>query len=199
SYFTTQDPVGTVAEYFFDKWKQMGLPTMVDGHPDKEMIVSSFYTRLGLQQAVVLRRRLDKTVGFATVRDLWFQAAADEGAELFSPEDGVVWLHDIESRDTAARMRHRTALIESALSTAAEIVKARLAKRGYASASEIALGQGGRQQLRLEHTRGVRRLVTHPAEIEGGATAVVQTCLGCVDAPDASQREQLRSAARSAP
>src|SRR5262249_11353149 len=37
SYFTTQDPVGTVAEYFFDKWKQMGLPTMVDGHPDKEM------------------------------------------------------------------------------------------------------------------------------------------------------------------
>ena len=199
SYFTTKDPVESVAKYFFDKWKQMGLPTTLDGHPEEEMIVSAFYTRHGLQHAVVLRRRSGKTVGFANVRDLWFQAAADQGAELFSPEDGVVWLHDVESRDTAARLRHRTALIESALPIAAGAVKSQLAKRGYALAGEVALGQGGGRQLRLEHTRGERRLVTHLAEIEGGVTAVVQTCLGCVDAPDASQPEQLRAAARSAP
>jgi hypothetical protein len=199
SYFTTKDPVSSVAEYFFDKWKQMGLPTTLDGHPEGEMIVSAFCTRQGLQQAVVLRRRSGKTVGFATVRDLWFQAAADEGAELFSPKEGVVWLHDVESRDTAARMRHRTALIESALSAAAEAVKAQLAKRGYALVGEVALGQGGRRQLRLEHTRGERRLVTHLAEIDGGATAVVQTCLGCVGIADPSQPEQLRATARPAP
>ncbi len=182
SYFTTKDPVSTVAEYFFDKWKQMGLPTMVDGHPETEMIVSAFYTRQGLQHAVVLWRRSGKTIGFATVRDLWFRAAADEGAELFSPEEGVVWLHDIESRDAAAGMRHRTALIESALATAAEVVKTQLAGRGYALVSEVALGEGGQRQRRVEHIRGGRRLVTHLAEIEGGVTAVVQTCQGCVDA-----------------
>jgi len=198
SYFTTKDPVSSVAEYFVDKWKQMGLPTTLDGHPEGGMIVSAFYTRQGLQHAVVLQRRSGKTVGFATVRDLRFQAA-DEGAELFSPDEDVVWLHDVESRDSAARMRHRTALIESPLSIAADVVKARLAKRGYASTGEVALGQRGGRQLRLKHAQGERRLVTHLAEIEGGVTAVVQTCLGCVDRPDASQREQLPATARPAP
>jgi hypothetical protein len=198
SYFTTRDPVSAVAEYFFDKWKQMGLPTTLDGHPEDEMIVSAFYTRQGLQHAVVLRRRSGKTIGFATVRDLRSHAAG-EGAELFSAGEDVVWLHDVESRDSAARMQHRTALIESPLAIAAGVVKARLVRRGYALAGEVALGQGWSRQLRLEHTQGERRLVTHLAEIEGGVTAVVQTCLGCVDAPDASQPEQLRAAARSAP
>jgi len=196
SYFTTKDAVSTVAEYFFDKWKQMGLPTMVDGHPEGEMIVSAFYTRQGLQASVVLRRRSGKTIGFATIRDFWFQAQADRGADLFFPEEDVVWLHDVESSDAAARIRHRTALIESPISTAADVVKAWLANRGYALAGEVALGQGGGGQLRLEHTRSERRLVTHLAEIEGGVTAVVQTCLGCVDAPDASQREQTRGRVR---
>ena len=196
SYFTTKDAVSTVAEYFFDKWKQMGLPTMVDGHPEGEMIVSAFYTRQGLQASVVLRRRSGKTIGFATIRDFWFQAQADGGADLFFPEEDDVWLHDVESSDAAARIRHRTALIESPISTAADVVKAWLANRGYALAGEVALGQGGGGQLRLEHTRSERRLVTHLAEIEGGVTAVVQTCLGCVDAPDASQREQTRGRVR---
>src|SRR5215831_16831189 len=57
SYFTTKDPVSSVAEYFVDKWKQMGLPTTLDGHPEGGMIVSAFYTRQGLQHAVVLQRR----------------------------------------------------------------------------------------------------------------------------------------------
>src|SRR5262249_55813090 len=180
-----KDPVSSVAEYFVDKWKQMGLPTTLDAHPEGGMIVSAFYTRQGLQHAVVLQRRSGKTVGFATVRDLRFQAA-DEGAELLSPDEDVVWLHDVESRDSAARMRHRTALIESPLSIAADVVKARLAKRGYASTGEVALGQRGGRQLRLQHAQGGRRLVTQLAESEGGGSAGVQTWLGWRDRTDAA-------------
>lgn len=187
SYFTTADSVSTAANYFLEIWGRMGLPTTVDGRPEEEMIVSAFYTREGLQQAVVLRRRSDKTIGFAAVRDLWF-SAGPEPADFFSPPEGAV-LHGVESRDVAARMRHRTTLVDAKLETAIARIKDDLSKKGYALARELAIAREGGRQLRLEHVRGERRLLTQVAEVEDGTTAVVQTCLGCAEAPDSENHD----------
>jgi hypothetical protein len=179
AYFTTPDSVGTVAEHFFQAWKQAGLPTMVDGHPEDEMVVSAFYTREGLQRSIALKRLGDKTIGFAAVRDLWVRAHASP-QEMFSPAEGVVWLQNVESRDGAARMYHRTALIENRLGTASDRIKDQLAAEGFSLAGEKWLAREGARQLSLEHIRDRQRVVTHLAEIELGATAIVQTCEGCV-------------------
>ncbi len=180
AYFTTPDSVSTVADHFFQAWKKMGFPTMADGHPEDEMIVSAFYTREGLQRSVVLKRWAAKTIGFAAVRDLWLRAHADP-QEMFSQTEGVVWLQNVESQDGAARMHHRTALIEMKLEAAADGIKNQLAAAGYGLAQEKALTREGARQLVLEHILGGKRVVTHLVEVEVGATAIVQTCEGCVD------------------
>lgn len=180
-YFTTSDSVGTAARYFAEHWRRMGLPTAVDGRPGKEMIVSAFYTREGLQQAVLLRPRLGKTIGFTAVRDLWFGAAVED--DTLSRPEGALLLSDVESLDGATRSHHRASLVDSKLEAVVEAIKADLAKTGYALTSETASEAAGRRHIGLEHSRGERHLVSHVAEIEGGATALVQSCLGCLPAP----------------
>lgn len=184
AYFTTPDSVTDVAEYFFQKWKRMGFPTMVDGHPEEEMIVSAFYTREGLQRAVVLKQRAGKTIGFSTLRDLWLGAHPSTAEEMLSPAEGVVWLQNVESRDGAARMQHRTALIESKLGLLAAATKKQLAAAGYALEHEATLPRDSARHQRMEHTRGQRRVVTHLAEVEPGVTALLQTCVGCDSVAD---------------
>jgi hypothetical protein len=193
AYFTTTDSVTDVAEYFFRRWKRMGFPTMVDGHPEEEMIVSAFYTREGLQRSVVLKQRAGKTIGFSTLRDLWSHAHPTAPAEMLSPAEGVVWLQNVESRDGPARMQHRTALIELKLGSLAEDTQKQLAAAGYAQIHDITLLRDSFRHQRLEHLRGERRVVTHLAEIEPGVTALVQSCAGCDSAPNAS--EHVRSGA----
>jgi len=178
AYFTTPDPVTDVAEYFFQKWKRMGFPTMVDGHPEEEMIVSAFYTREGLQRSVVLKQRAGKTIGFSTLRDLWLSAHPSTAEELLSPAEGVVWLQNVESRDGVARMQHRTGLIESELGALAAATKKQLSTAGYALAHEATLLRDSGRHQRMEHTRGRRRVVTHLAEVDAGVTALLQTCVG---------------------
>jgi len=192
AYFTTPDSVSAVAEHFFQTWKKTGLPTMVDGHPEDEMVVSAFYTREGLQRSIVLKQWKGKTIGFAAVRDLWVRADASP-KEMFSPADGVVWLQNVESRDGAARMYHQTALIEDKLGAVADRIKGQLAAAGYSLAQEKWLSRQGARQLTLEHTRGGQRVVTHLVEIDVGATAIVQTCDDCVG--DSGGAEQMRSRA----
>ena len=179
-YFTTADSVGTAARYFAEHWRRMGLPTAVDGCPEEEMIVSAFYTREGLQQAVLLRPGSGKTIGFVAVRDLWFGLAVEDDA-LSRPE-GALLLSDLETLDGAARTRHRTSLVDSKLEPVAEAIKADLAKNGYALTSEIASDAAGRRHIALQHSRGKRQLLTRVAEVEDGATAIIQSCLGCVPA-----------------
>ena len=192
AYFTTLDSVSAVAEHFFQTWKKTGLPTMVDGHPEDEMVVSAFYTREGLQRSIVLKQWKGKTIAFAAVRDLWVRADASP-KEMFSPGDGAVWLQNVESRDGAARIYHRTALIEDKLGGAAERIRNQLAAAGYSLAQEKWLSREGARQLTLEHIRGGQRVVTHLVEIEVGATAIVQTCDGCVG--ESGGAEQMRSRA----
>ena len=199
AYFTTPDSVTDVAEYFFQKWKRMGFPTLVDGHPEEEMIVSAFYTREGIQRSVVLKQRAGKTIGFSTLRDLWSSARPTAPAEMLSPAEGVVWLQNVESRDGAARMQHRTALIELKLDSLAEDTKKQLATAGYALAHEITLLRDSFRHQRLEHTRGERRVVTHLAEIEAGVTALLQTCVGCDSVPDAPKQVRSRAAGGANP
>jgi hypothetical protein len=186
--FSTPDSVTDVAEYFFQKWKRIGFPTMVDGHPEEEMIVSAFYTREGIQRSVVLKQRAGKTIGFSTLRDLWSSARPSAPAEMLSPAEGVVWLQNVESREGSARMQHRTALIELKLASLAEDTKKQLAAAGYALAHEITLLRDSFRHQRLEHTRGERRVVTHLAEVEAGVTAFLQTCVGCDSLPTAPER-----------
>jgi len=192
AYFTTPDSVSAVAEHFFQAWKKAGLPTMVDGHPEDEMVVSAFYTREGLQRSIVLKQWKGKTIAFATVRDLWVRVDASP-QEMFSPGDGAVWLQNLESRDGAARMYHRTALIEDKLGGAAERIRNQLSAAGYSLAQEKWLSREGPRQVTLEHIRGGQRVVTHLVEIEVAATAIVQTCDGCVS--DSGGAEQMRSRA----
>lgn len=192
SYFTTADSVSAVADYFFQTWKRMGIPTMVDGDPRAELVVSAFYTREGLQRSIVLKERAGKTIGFATVRDLWFRAQLSLRDEMFSPADGVVWLQTVESRDGAARLHHRTALIESGFGSIGSDIREQLAVAGYILKREAALARQGARHLTLEHVKGERRIVTNLAEVEAGATAIVQTCLGCSD--DSVRPEQDRAA-----
>jgi hypothetical protein len=193
SYFTTPDSMSAVADYFFQTWKGMGLPTMVDGDPRDGLVVSAFYTREGLQRSIVLKERAGKTIGFATVRDLWFRAYPSLQEGMFSPADGIVWLQTVESRDGAARLHHRTALIESRFGSIGADIKQQLAGAGYVLKRETALARQGARHLTLEHIKGERRIVTNLAEVEAGATAIVQTCLGCID--ESVRLEQDRSAA----
>jgi hypothetical protein len=112
---------------------------------------------------------------------------------MFSPGDGAVWLQNVESRDGAARIYHRTALIEDKLGGAAERIRNQLAAAGYSLAQEKWLSREGARQLTLEHIHGGQRVVTHLVEIEVGATAIVQTCDGCVG--ESGGAEQMRSRA----
>ena len=69
AYFTTDDSLEKVADYFARHWRTQGYPTVVDGDLRDEAVVSALYTREGLQRGVVLRRHLGKTVGFTVLRD----------------------------------------------------------------------------------------------------------------------------------
>jgi hypothetical protein len=197
-YFTTSDPLGAVAEYFFQRWKGLGLPTMVDGHPDEDLIVSAFYTREGLQRSIVLKQRAGKTIGFATVRDLHRRAKEGTNEELFSPAEGALWVEDVESTDGAARSQHRTALVEAEFGVALRDIKKQLESAAYVLAREVYLTRDGARQLLLEHVRGERRILTHLAEVEARVTAILQTCVGCAKSDSARDQVTSNAAPREA-
>ncbi len=184
-YFTTSDPLGAVAEYFFQRWKSSGYPTMVDGHPGEDMIVSAFYTREGLQRSIVLKQHAGKTIGFSTVRDLHRHAHEGATEELFSPAEGVVWVQDVESIDGAARSQHRTALLEAEFGAALGDIKKQLDGAAYLLAREVPVIRDGARHVALEHVRDGRRIVTHLAEVDARVTAILQTCLGCANGESA--------------
>src|SRR5262245_58994591 len=70
-YFKTKDSLHTVARFFAEKWTREGIPVMLDGDFVNEGVVSAFYTREGLQRAVVVRTYHGATLGFTVLKDLW--------------------------------------------------------------------------------------------------------------------------------
>jgi hypothetical protein len=174
AYFATVDPVATVAQYFLDHWKEMGLPTVEDGGPE-EMIVSAFHTREGLQRSVVLKRRGEKTIAFAAVRDLWVRAERAGSAAMFVATQNVVWQQDVESKDAGPRTRHRSALVEAGLDAIKEQVIQQLAAARYRTVRNLAFSKDHGRHVTLEHVRGAERVLTYLAEVESSTTAVLQT------------------------
>ena len=88
-------------------------------------------------------------------------------------------------------MYQRTALIEEKLEAAGDHIKSQLSAAGYRLTQEKRVAREGARQWTLEHIRGAQRVVTYLVEIEGGATAVVQRCDGCVG--DSAGAVKLRS------
>ncbi len=75
AYFVTPAPVEEVADHFLRRWQSEGWPTLVDGIPDRERVVSAFLTRSGQQWAVAVRRQGPVSLGFAVVVELWGKEA----------------------------------------------------------------------------------------------------------------------------
>lgn len=161
--FTTAEPLQQVARYFLREWTEQGLPTVVDGDLVREATVSAFFTREGIQQAVVLVRQGPKTLGFTVLKDLWARAPV-QPRETLLPEGTIV------SDPTGARQQ--AAIVEMGMPSVQAELEARLARDGFQRARPIE--QGPRHVL-LEHTRDDQTVSTALTEIEPGVVAILQT------------------------
>lgn len=184
AYFTTKDSPETVAKYFNWFWKRRGIPTFVDGDFKQEGMVSAYYTREGLQRAVILRVHQGKTVGFSVLRDLWVRA--QKKADIPSPE-GALFASDVFDRDDPNNWT-RSMLIEDNLSTARASTEHLLTAEGFAKHGEkvVPIENGG-QRVIVEHKRGAVEVVTTYIDVEGALTAVQQSRRGAGANPEAKK------------
>ncbi|WP_343073588.1 hypothetical protein [Pyxidicoccus fallax] len=182
AYFTTDDSMQKVADYFVKFWRSQGYPTAVDGDLEHEAVVSALYTREGLQRGVVLRRHAGKTVGFTVLRDLWVSAPKSPPPGLVKLE-GMLYSQDLATRDAPGSSQNRSSLVEGNLEDVRQRVSQALVKEGYAPVRQSALKLGGETQLTLEHARKGEQVLTTLRPVEAGLTAMVQMWVGS-DRPD---------------
>jgi hypothetical protein len=183
-YFTTADSPRKVARYFASEWAAQGIPTIVEGDFQQEGVVSAFYTREGLQRAVVLRVHRGKTLGFVVLRDLWTRPE-DRGARrtALPPLEGALFSQEFFAADDVGRELHRGSVVEEALPRARSAVAKRLEDSGYSLLRERIQKVDGQRHLVLEHTRPGEQVVSTLVEVEEGMTAVLQSWAGS-DRPD---------------
>ncbi len=196
AYFTTNDSMEKVAEYFVKHWRGLGYPTVVEGDMREEAVVSALYTREGLQRGVVLRKHLGKTVGFSVLRDLWVRAPPRPGAGLVKLE-GTLFSQDITTRDDPGGSQHRSSLVQGELDTVYKQVSEQLARQGFSLVRQAGGKLGGEERLTLEHARRGEQVVTTLSRVDAQATAVLQMWVGS-DRPDALPNDEAVRQSREA-
>lgn len=183
AYFTTKDPMKQVLQYFAKHWREQGYPISIEGDLETEAVVSALYTREGLQRGVVLRRHLDKTVGFTVLRDLWVRAPKKPGPGLPKLE-GTLYSQDISSRDDPGGSGNRTSLVTGDLTQVQQRASAELERQGFSLVRQNALKMDGETRVTMEHARKGEQVMTTLSPVDEGMTAVAQTWVGS-DRPDA--------------
>lgn len=184
AYFTTKDPIAKVARYFHDTWTKQGYPVVVEGDLREEAVVSAFYTREGLQRAVVLRTHLGKTVGFSVLKDLWlFEAPPGAGRGPFIQLEGALFSADVGTQDEAGGSQHRAQVVEHSLDVVRQELISKLTAAGYKAVRESGGKLDGQRTLVLEYARGAEQTLTTLVELEPARVAVSQTWVG-TDRPD---------------
>ena len=179
-YFVTDDSVNDVAEFFHHQWHREGIPCTVDGDMRTGGVVSAFYTRDGIQRAVVLRAHGKKTVGFSVIHDLWVTAKAPVRPARLKLE-GTLFAGDVATRVDAASHApddaSQSLLVERGLQATRRDVLAQLEHAGFKLTRESASQVDGVEHRVLEHAHGTERILTTLAEVDAGLTAVLTTSL----------------------
>jgi hypothetical protein len=196
AWFTTDDSMEKVANYFTRHWRELGYPTVVDGDMRDEAVVSALYTREGLQRGVVLRRHLGKTVGFTVLRDLWVRAPKSPGAGLVKLE-GTLFSQDLATRDDPGGSQHRSSLVQGDLEHVRQQVSEALTRQGFSLVREAGLKQDGEQRFTLEHARKGEQVVTALSRVDEQTTAVLQMWVGS-NRPDALPNNEALRQSRAA-
>lgn len=182
AYFTTSDPMKKVAAFFAKKWQDEGYPTVVEGDMVDEGVVSALYTRQGLQRGVVLRRHLDKTLGFTVLRDLWVRPPKKPATGLVKLE-GSLYSQDMSTRDDPGGSQSRTSLVSGGMTEVQQRVMAEMKLRGFEPVRQSALELGGATRVTMEHARKGEQVVTTLSAADEDVTAVMQMWVG-TDRPD---------------
>jgi hypothetical protein len=200
AYFTTKDSLMKVARYFHGFWTKQGYPVVVNGDLQREAVVSAFFTREGLQRAVVLRTHLGKTVGFTVLKDLWlYEKPMSTGASPFIPVEGALFSADVGSRDAAGGSMHRTQVVERGLDTVRQELATRFTAAGYTPVRESGGRLDGQRTLVLESTRGAGQLLTTRVELAPSRVAISQSWVG-TDRPDGTpDADTVRQAREETP
>jgi hypothetical protein len=196
AYFTTDDSLEKVADYFAKHWRELGYPTVVEGDLREEAVVSALYTREGLQRGVVLRRHLGKTVGFTALRDLWVYAPKGQGSGLVKLE-GTLFSQDITTRDDPGGSQHRSSLVQGSLQTVRQQVSDTMTRQGYTLVREAGANLDGSPRFTLEHARKGEQVVTTLSRVDDETTAVLQMSVGS-DRPDALPNNEAVRQSRAA-
>lgn len=170
AYFLTDDSIPQVAQYFIKEWKRRGIPTMLDGDGRDEVIVSAFYTREGLQRAVILRKHQGRTLGFTVLKDLWVQMDAPDREE--PPIENALFASEIADRDERISGQYVTALVDASLDDATAQTEARLAKEGFSRTGLRKQKLKGKSNWVLEFERGAQQVVTTLVEVDSKLTVV---------------------------
>ena len=183
AYFTTDDSLDKVVDYFARHWRELGYPTVVEGDLRDEAVVSALYTREGLQRGVVVRRHLGKTVGFSALRDLWVRAPKKPGSGLVKLE-GTLFSQDITTRDDPGGSQHRSSLVQGNLTQVRQQLSDSMTQQGFFLVREAGVKLEGEQRFTLEHARKGEQVVTTLSRVDDQTTAVLQMWVGS-DRPDA--------------
>ncbi|HLL84238.1 MAG TPA: hypothetical protein VK420_16365 [Longimicrobium sp.] len=176
AYFTTRDPLRQVADWFFQDWRRRGFPTSVDGDGKDELVVSAFYTRQGLQRAVVLRTYGGRTLGFVVLKDLWSRVV--ESAPTAPRLDAELLRQDVVVRGESGNTTHRTAVLPLTLADARRRLASSFRDAGFRVLRERPGGEKGAPGVVLEHVRGELRVLTALTEMAPGLVAVHQSTVG---------------------
>jgi hypothetical protein len=197
AYFTTRDPMMKVAKYFTDHWSKQGYPVVADGDFEQEGVVSAFYTREGLQRAVVLRRHMGKTVGFTVLKDLWLYEKPSAGQDKAIRVEGPLFSSEVSTRDEAGGSRHSTQLVERGMDEVRQELVSKFTAAGYKAVRESGGKLDGQRTLVLEHTRGAEQVMTTLVQLADSRVAVSQTWVG-TDRPDGMPNADAVRQAREA-
>jgi hypothetical protein len=198
AYFTTKDPMHKVAKYFAEHWRKEGYPVVLDGDLEDEGVVSAFYTREGLQRAVVLRRHMGKTVGFTVLKDLWlFEKPPTGGKGPFIQVEGSLFSADVGTRDESGGSQHRTEVVERGLDEVRQEMASKAEAAGYKLVRESGGKLDGQRTHVLELARGAEQTITTLVELDPKQVAVSQTWVG-TDRPDGMPNADAVREAREA-
>lgn len=196
AYFTSDDSLEKVADYFAQHWRNLGYPTVVEGDLRDEAVVSALYTREGLQRGVVLRRHLGKTVGFTALRDLWVHAPKRPGSGLVKLE-GTLFSQDITTRDDPGGSQHRSSLVEGSVDTVRQQLTEAMTKQGFSLVREAGMKRDDGPRVTLEHARQGTQVLTTLSRVDDQTTAVLQMWVGS-DRPDALPNDEAVRQSRAA-
>jgi hypothetical protein len=198
AYFTTKDPMVKVAKYFSDLWTKQGYPVVVDGDLKDEAVVSAFYTREGLQRAVVLRNHMGKTVGFTVLKDLWlYEPPPSAGNTPFINVEGTLFSADVGTRDEAGTSKHRSQVVERALDEVRQEMQTKALAAGYNLMRETGGKLDGQRSHVMEFSRGSEQTMTTLVELEPTKVAISQTWVG-TDRPDGMPNDDAVRESRDA-